>query len=126
MTRKHALGAVLAGLIAGALLFAPAASAARLWTDSTETTPLREVASVPKNQPDAMEFENLGPVVVAVMRKGFINPIECNEVELGTTVVVNNTVESRLAMPFGVAEGDECTGKNASGATENVPTYFDT
>jgi hypothetical protein len=65
------------------------------------------------------------------MRLGFVKPITCTELEFGTTVVGNNSlvksvVETKLAMPFGVAEGDDCTTENSAGATESVPTYFDT
>src|SRR2546429_17936 len=63
MTTKHALGGLAATLIIGAL-FAPMAGASpRLWTDSSEATPLRSITSTPKNQPDALEFDNEGPVV---------------------------------------------------------------
>jgi hypothetical protein len=50
----------------------------------------------------------------------------CNEVEIGTTVVVNSgAAETKLAMPFGVAEGDDCITQNPLG-TFPVPAYFDT
>jgi hypothetical protein len=117
-------------LLAGAL-FAASANATKLWTDSSATEKLRSITSLPKNQPDALEFANEGPVEFRLMRKGFVNPITCTEVELGTTVLGNESlvkkvIETRLAMPFGIAEGDDCNGINSSGGPETVPTYFDT
>jgi hypothetical protein len=110
-------------LVLGALSASTAFGASpTLWTNSTEVTPLRSVTSTPKNQPDALEFSG-------EMRSnpGGAIGINCSEVEIGTTVVGNNSlvksvVETKLALPFGVAEGDSCT--DASGAA--TPTYFDT
>lgn len=76
---------------------------------------LREVASLPKNQPDSIEFVNNGNVELVTS----VGTITCKEIEFGTTVVVNTGILNqplKLAIPFGVAENDECT----------VPTYFDT
>jgi hypothetical protein len=131
MTTKHLLAGLATGLLAGALFAAPAGAGPKLWTDSSETVKLRSISSLPKNQPDELEFANEGPVEFRLMRKGFINPITCTEVELGTTVLGNESpvkkvIETRLAMPFGVAEGDDCNGLNSSGGPETVPTYFDT
>src|SRR2546422_11369802 len=107
MTTKHVLVGLAAGLIAGALFAVPASATPRLWTDRTQTTLLRSVTSEPKNQPDALEFANEGPVSFLLMRLGFIKPITCTELEFGTTVVGNNSlvksvVETKLALPFGV------------------------
>jgi hypothetical protein len=131
MTTKHLLAGLTAGLVAAAVYAAPAAASPTLWTNSEQKVPLRSVTSVPKNQPDALEFSNEGPVEFKLMRKGFIKPITCSEVEFGTTVVGNNSlvgsvVQTLLAMPFGVAEGDDCNTVNSAGFPEAVPTYFDT
>jgi hypothetical protein len=118
-------------LAVGALSAAPAFASPRLWTDATETTLLRDVASPPKAQPDALEFVNDQPVVIQLSTATEEeSPIFCNEVEIGTTVVANNRlikeiVETKLAVPFGVAEGDECV-QYFPGGVLTVPTYFDT
>jgi hypothetical protein len=120
---KAFLGALACALLIGALSVAPAAAAPpRLYTDSSETTLLRSVTSSPKNQPDALEF-----VGEMSAHPGGALGITCSEVELGTTVLGNNSpvkkvVETKLALPFGVAEGDDCT--NTEGTA--TPTYFDT
>jgi len=72
---------------------------------------LRDVATPLANQPDALEFINTGPVELVTSGGTSI----CHEVEFGTTVVKAKAVVT-LAIPFGVAENDECT----------VPTWFDT
>jgi hypothetical protein len=120
--RKRLLAGVTSALFVGVLFVAPASGSPRLWTDSTETTLLRSVTSVPKNQPDALEL-----VGEMSSHPGGALGINCSEVEIGTTVVGNNSlvksvVETKLALPFGVAEGDNCT--NPAGS--NTPTYFDT
>jgi hypothetical protein len=119
---KKLLAGVMCVVVVGVLSAAAASASPRLWTDSTETTLLRSVTSEPKNQPDALEF-------FGEMRSnpGGAVGINCSEVEIGTTVVGNNSlvksvIETKLALPFGVAEGDNCI--NAAGAT--TPTYFDT
>jgi hypothetical protein len=128
ITMKKTLIVALSSVLVGAGLSAVPASAApfpQFWTDSTKTTLLRSVTSVPKSQPDAMEFANNGPVLFANRTKEE-PPIFCNEVEFGTTVVVNSgALETKLALPFGVAEGDNCNQDNPAGVV-NVPTYFDT
>jgi hypothetical protein len=111
---------------AGTVLYAPAASAAfpQFWTSAAKTKLLRSVTAVPKNQPDAIQFDNEGPIVIGISSAE--EPILCNEVEIGTTVVVNNgELETKLALPFGVAEGDNCH-QRIPGAEIEVPTYFDT
>jgi hypothetical protein len=118
-------------LVVGALSAASAFAAPRLWTDSTETTLLRSVTSVPKLQPDALEFINEGPELFQLnTAKEEEPPIVCYEVELGTTVVANDSLvkenlETKLALPFGVAEGDQCSQELPAGPLM-VPTYFDT
>lgn len=123
MKQKFLVGLV-AGLAVAGLSAAPASAFPQFWTDSTKTTLLRDVSTLPKNQPDAMEFVNNGPVLIEAASSG-INPgVICTEVEFGTTVVKNNaTEEARLAMPFGVAEGDNCF---IPGTTLSAPVYFDT
>jgi hypothetical protein len=124
--KSKLLAGFISVLVAGAVTAAPASAAPfpQFWTNVTKTTLLRSVTSVPKNQPDAMEFANEGPVVFVLSSKE--PPIFCNEVELGTTVLVNSgALETKLALPFGVAEGDNCIQELPSGVID-VPTYFDT
>jgi hypothetical protein len=138
---------LLAGLVAAAAIAAFSAASAlaapvpQLWTDSTKTTPLRSVTSTPVNQPDALEFvgvpsevtEKFGLSGVAFEweEKKALNGVACQEAEFGTTVVSNSpegevkTKENKLAIPFGVAEGDECTGSTGP-AVEPALVYFDT
>jgi hypothetical protein len=94
------------------------------WTNAgAGKTLLHSVTSPPKNQPDALEFINNGTVTFQLPKQ---EPVLCNEVTVGTTVLVNNReLETKLALPFGVAEADSCTQRTA-GATTKVPTYFDT
>jgi hypothetical protein len=99
------------------LVAAPSFAGPRFWTDRTTTTLLRDVATTPAHQPDAMEIVNDGGVEL----KTSAGIITCTEVELGGTVVSNTAALAKIALPFGAAEGDSCT----VGAS-NVPTYFDT
>jgi hypothetical protein len=103
-----------------ASMAASAFSAERRVFDKKGGTALRDVNSTPsKNQPDAIEFVNNGASKLATS----VGTIECTELEFGTTLVNNDGVSAlRLAIPFGVAEGDNC---NLAGVG-NVPTYFDT
>jgi hypothetical protein len=78
---------------------------------------LRDVASTPTNQPDAAEFVNNGNVVLETS----LGTITCTEEEFGATVLKNKPGEVELAIPFGVAEGQDCTSPLGE-----VPTYFDT
>jgi hypothetical protein len=129
MTKK-VLSSVLLVLIAGALTAGVAYGSPRLWTDSSEKTLLRSVKATPKNQPDALEFVNEGNVSFKFFIEGAVKTVTCSEIEAGTTVVANNelvkVVETKLAMPFGVAEGDDCTIPNTAGELESAPVYFDT
>jgi hypothetical protein len=119
-------GSTRIGLLAVSLtcLFAfmatSALSAERRVFDKKGGTALRDVNSTPnKNQPDAFEFVNNGVAKLAIPT----GTIECSEMEFGTTLVNNDGVSAlKLAIPFGVAEGDNC---NLTGVG-NVPTYFDT
>jgi len=79
---------------------------------------LRDVASTPTNQPDAAEFVNNGDAVLSTS----VGSITCTEIEFGTTVLKNKPGEVELALPFGVAEGQNCTNPTLG----EVPTYFDT
>ncbi len=111
-----------------ALTAAQAFAVPRLWTDESKTTPLRDVKSTPANQPDAGEFVNNGTVVLKTSG-GLFNPIiNCTEIEFGTTVVNNNGVANPLlALPFGVAEGDETNGCSDNATPKKpVHTLFDT
>jgi len=122
--KKKLLVGVISALAGGAASVAPASAAPfpQFWTNATKTTLLRSVTTVPKNQPDAMEFANNGPVLFVTPAGG---PIVCNEVEFGATVVVNSgELETKLALPFGIAEGDDCIQEAARAF--DVPTYFDT
>jgi hypothetical protein len=102
-----------------AFMATSAFSAERRVFDKKGGTALRDVNSTPKNQPDAFEFVNNGVAKLAIP---LVGTIECSEMEFGTTLVNNNGVAAlNLAIPFGVAEGDNCSlGANL------VPTYFDT
>ncbi len=79
---------------------------------------LRDVTTTPANQPDAGEFVNNGNVVLETS----LGNITCTEIEFGTTVLKNKPGEVELALPFGVAEGQDCTNPTVG----EVPTYFDT
>jgi hypothetical protein len=84
--------------------------------DKAAGTLVRDVNKAPTNAPDAFEFVNNGNVELVTK----VGTITCTEIEFGTTVLkAENPIN--LAVPFGVAEGDEC---NTGGA--NVPTYFNT
>jgi hypothetical protein len=84
---------------------------------------LRSLTTAPKLQPDAGEFVNSTNVTLVVPELGTVT---CKELEFGTTVKNNaGAGATTLALPFGVAEGDECTTV-AGGVTFEVPTYFDT
>jgi hypothetical protein len=129
MKAKSLVGALLV-LVLGALAAAPAfAKAPHLFTNVTEKTLLRSVISTPRNQPDALEWAAERPMMFTFAGT-MEGPVECNEVELGTTVVANGVnakgvEETKLALPFGVAEGDDCM-QSIPGALIEVPTYFDT
>jgi hypothetical protein len=67
MKKKYLAG--LVSVLVVAALSAPPAFAKPfplLRTDSSEKTLLRSVTSVSKNQPDALEFANNGPVIFVV------------------------------------------------------------
>ena len=124
--KKQLLIGALSVLIVGVLSAAPAAAAPfpQFWTSSAKTTLLRSVTAAPINQPDAMQFSNEGPVVFILSSSE--PAVVCNEVEIGSTVLVNTgELEAKLAVPFGVAEGDECV-QEFPARTLVVPTYFDT
>jgi hypothetical protein len=113
---------IIIAAMAAACLFAVTAnsafSAERRVVDKKGGTALRDVNATPKNQPDAAEFVNNGESKLVTG----LGTIECTELEFGTTLVNNNGVEAlKLAIPFGVAEADNCKL-----GTANVPTYFDT
>jgi hypothetical protein len=129
---RKLLAAAVAAVAIVALAASPASAGKlpRLWTDSTMTTPLRSVTTPPKDQPDALEFVNLeafGFELRDTSETPF-EPAECTEVEFGTAVVTNlpeeelKVSENKLAMPFGVAEGDNCFSANGL----PVRLYFDT
>ena len=126
--KRLLIGVAIAGL--ACVAFAASATAAafpQLWTDSTKTVPLRSVATTPANQPDALELNGQMSFPSGLRPAG--EPlVRCNEVELGTTVVVNTgAVETKLARPFGVAEGDNCRREREGSPVGPVtPTYFDT
>jgi hypothetical protein len=132
MKKSYLLG-LISMLVVGALYTAPAfAAAPQFFTEKPVPAKnpaylLRSVTSIPIRQPDALEFVLNGPVEFKIKEKGVITKtIVCTEVEFGTTVVSNSPEgeklpENKLAMPFGVAEGDSCK----EGETV-VPTYFDT
>jgi hypothetical protein len=128
-------GPIRIGLLAVSLVWMFAFSAAAALGDSTDDLRdtkrgvlLRDVDKTPTNQPAALELVNNGDLEVAGIA-GLETPIICKQVEFGTTVarakatVANPSV--LLAIPFAVAEGDECTLK-AGGLTIKVPIYFDT
>jgi hypothetical protein len=102
-----------------AFIATSAFSAERRVFDKKGGTALRDVNATPKNQPDAIEFVDNGPAKLATS----LGTIECTELEMGTTLVNNDGVNPlRVAIPFGVVEGDNCNLPLVG----NVPTYFDT
>ena len=120
------LAGVVSALVIGALSAAPAlAHTPQFYNEEAVGTRvlLRSVATVPpktKLQPDAMEFINNGNLEVVLKpttggSEG-TKTVLCTEVEFGTTVVVNTpegektTLENKLAMPFGIAEGNSSAG----------------
>jgi hypothetical protein len=124
MKKKQLLIGIMSAIAIGGLSAAPASAFPQFWTDSSKTTLLRSVTTPPLNQPDAMEFVNNGSITLLGNTSGTNPTVICNEVEFGTTMVKNNAVEeARLALPFGVAEGDNCF---IAGTTLLVPMYFDT
>jgi hypothetical protein len=123
--KKNFLVVLISMLVLGGLVAASAAAAPFpiFWTDKTETELLRSVTATPQNQPDALEFVNNPPMEITWGKQPIIF---CHEVEFGTTVVVNGgAIETKLALPFGVAEGDECLQSTEEGLIM-VRTYFDT
>jgi hypothetical protein len=119
-TKRHLELGVFAALVAMvAMAFAAASAGAFVpeLRDKKAGTALRDLTSTPTNQPDAGEFVNSTEVKLATKA----GTIVCTEIEFGTTVVKNRNKEVTLAVPFGVAEGDNCTVGVAQ-----VPTYFDT
>jgi hypothetical protein len=116
-------GPIRIGLLAISLVCSFAFTAASAFAATPELLDkkggvlLRDLAKEPKNQPDAIEFVNNGVAKLAIAGVG---TIECSELEFGTTVVKNPGIT--LALPFGVAEGDNCSLTGIG----NVPTYFDT
>jgi hypothetical protein len=105
-------------------LFALTASSAlaipRLWADKTLTTALRDVTTEPsKGQPDSLEFNNNGNVTLVTS----IGTVTCTELEFGSSVLNNNgTTAPALAIPWGVAEADNCSAPGLA----NIQTLFDT
>jgi hypothetical protein len=114
--------ASLAGVLAIAVLSPSAAPASpMLWTDAGKTTPLRDLEGSPPNYPDILEFANQRPVVFSAEFPTGKVRAACKELELSTTVIINNGVEeTTLSVPFGVFEGDQCLGSDGS----LVPTRF--
>jgi hypothetical protein len=102
-----------------AFIASSAFSAERRVFDKKGGTALRDVNATSKNQPDAIEFVNNGNAKLV----STLGTIECTELEMGTTLVNNDGVNPlRVAIPFGVVEGDNCTAPLIG----TVPTYFDT
>jgi len=88
-----------------------------LYTDNTATTLLRDIKSTPVNAPGALEFVNNGNFIVNAAGGVFTNT--CSEVEFGTYITDNgggNLGLSKLSLPFGLFEGDNC----------NSQMFFDT
>ena len=94
---------------------------------------LRSVSTLPsKLQPDAIEFNNESEVTFTlrflpnkIEKEEVVEAVVCTEFELGTAVVTNaleGVEENKLSLPWGIAEGENCT---LEGGTA-VPTYFDT
>lgn len=112
--------AALAALLALAAVASPAGAFTPQLLNKNGGTLLRSVATTPKNAPDAGEFTNVGEVKLATGAGAIV----CKELEFGTTVTQNTGTAGTdviLAIPFGVAEGDECLF-----GTSEVPTYFNT
>jgi hypothetical protein len=99
-------------------LTASASASEREMLDKKGGTLLRDVAKEPKGLPDSLEFVNNGTVKVSMAG---IGTVECTEIALGATVANNNgTSGLKLAMPFGVFEGDNC----ALAGIGKVPSNF--
>lgn len=135
--KKTLISGLLSVLAAGALSSTPALAAGpAVFRTEQGGSLLRSVTTLPsKHQPDAIEFNNEGSVAFtlrfpAVKTKGskgeeIVKSVVCTEIELGTTVVTNlekEVEENKLAVPFGIAEGDGCDEVGGPA----VPTYFDT
>src|SRR5436190_10237455 len=124
MKRKGLLvGLGLAALLTvAALRPAPTSASPMIWTDSTQTTPMRDLTTPPKHTPDSLEFVNQGPVTFSMELPTGRVTVSCNEVELGVTVDTNNgTDETMLSITSSVLESDECLGPDG-----RVPTRFHT
>src|SRR5438067_1502496 len=119
--RIKLLVSLVSALAVGGLFVVPAKAFPTFWTDSTKTTPLRDLKTPPKLTPDVLEFVSQGPVTFSTELPTGEVTVACNEVELGTTVVINNgTEETMLSVPSGVFENDHCVG---SGSVQRlVPT----
>jgi hypothetical protein len=121
------IGLLVISLVCMFTFVAASASAAerQLFNEESEGTRklLRDVNTKPPIgalQPDALEFVNNGTAKLAIVGLG---TIECSQIEFGTTLVNNDGVSAlKLAVPFGVAEGDQCSLAGIG----NVPIYFDT
>jgi hypothetical protein len=117
------LVSLASALTLGTLCGVPASASPMFWTDSTKTTPLRDLKTPPRLTPDVLEFANQGPVRFSTESSTGKMTVACNQVELGAAVVVNNDVEeTMLSIPFGVFEGDQCVGSTRP----LVPTHFHT
>jgi hypothetical protein len=121
--RIKLLGSTAVALTVASMSAPPTSAYPRFWTDSTKTTPLRDLNTPPKRVPDVLEFANQGPVTFSMQLSTGADTVACDEVDLGAAVVVNDGVEeTMLSVPFGVFEGDRCIG--SGGAV--VPARFHT
>jgi hypothetical protein len=96
--------------ISGVCLFAFMATSAfaadELLTTENGGTRLRELTTTPAGSPDSLEFVNSGSLAWKLSELSNT----CTEIELGAFVKTNPVGGNpELALPWGVAEGDNCT-----------------
>jgi hypothetical protein len=113
MQTKLFVSVLVAVLAVAALCALPAMASPVFWTDASKTTPLRDRETSPKDHPDTLEFANQGPVTFSAVFPAGTVSVSCSEVELGTTVVINDGVEeTTLSVPFGLFQGNQCVGSD--------------
>ncbi len=138
MARKL-LAALTAVLAMFAIATAPTFAHVRIYERGSNhlgVNPLRDHRGANNENPqvDSLEWVNEGEVAFTLEPRAPTGFVLCDEVELGTTVLVNSgEEETKLVLPWGVAEGfsselrrePERSRGCRTAATEPVHTYFD-